>query len=57
MLARKSPLMPPAPYKRGSIMLASIVALIVVFILAGFWLRYHKTAPTPSMKGTPISSQ
>jgi len=38
-------------------MLASIFALIVIFILAGFWLRYHKTAPTPSMKGTPISSQ
>ena len=56
MLARELH-MPPAPYKRGSIMLASIVALIVIFILAGFWLRYHKTAPTPSMKGTPVSTQ
>ena len=35
-------------------MLASIVALIVVFLLAGFWLRYHKTVPTPSLKGTPV---
>lgn len=49
--------MPPASDKPGSIILASIVALIVVFILAGFWLRYHKTAPTPSMKGTPVSTQ
>lgn len=49
--------MPPTSDKPGSIMLASIVALIVVFILAGFWLRYHKTAPTPSMKGTPTAVQ
>ncbi len=49
--------MPPPTDKPGAIMLVSIIALIVVFILAGFWLRYHKTAPTPSMKGTPISSQ
>ena len=57
MLARWSLPMPPAPYKRGSIILASTVILIVVFILAGFWLRYHKTAPTPSMKGTPTAVQ
>jgi len=49
--------MPPAVDKPGSIMLASIIALIVVFLLAGFWLHYHKTAPTPSMKGTPTSLQ
>jgi hypothetical protein len=49
--------MPPAVNKPGTIMLGSIIALIVVFVLAGFWLRYHKTAPTPSIKGTPISSQ
>jgi len=41
--------MPPAVNKPGSIMLASMIALIVVFVLAGFWLRYHKTAPTPSL--------
>jgi len=49
--------MPPTVNKPGSIMLASMIALIVVFVLAGFWLRYHKTAPTQSLKGTPISSQ
>lgn len=49
--------MPPATDKPAAIMLVSIIALIVVFILAGFWLRYHKTAPTPSMKGTPVSTQ
>lgn len=49
--------MPPAMDKPGSIMLGAIIALIVFFLLAGFWLRYHKTAPTPSMKGTPVSSQ
>jgi|GEM_PF-3180934 hypothetical protein len=49
--------MPPAVDKPGNIMLASMIALIVIFLLAGFWLRYHKTAPTPSIKGTPVSSQ
>ena len=56
VLARLA-LMPPTTDKPGTIMLASIIALIVVFLLAGFWLRYHKTAPTPSIKGTPVSSQ
>jgi hypothetical protein len=50
-------LMAPADEKRRSIMLASIIALIVVFIVAAFWLRYHKTVPTPSIKGTPTSLQ
>ncbi len=49
--------MPPPTDKPGAIMLASIIALIVVFLLAGFWLRDHKTAPTPSMKGTPTAVQ
>ena len=49
--------MPPPTDKPGAIMLASIIALIVVFLMAGFWLRYHKTAPTPSMKGTPTAVQ
>ena len=49
--------MPPATDKPGAIMLASIIALIVVFLMAGFWLRYHKTAPTPSIKGTPTAVQ
>ncbi|HTM87242.1 MAG TPA: hypothetical protein VL155_03510, partial [Terriglobales bacterium] len=55
--AGPSLLMPPAVDKPGNIMLASMIALIVIFLLAGFWLRYHKTAPTPSIKGTPVSSQ
>lgn len=50
-------LMPPATDKPGSFMLGAIIVLIVFFLLAGFWLRYHKTAPTPSMKGTPVSPQ
>ena len=54
MLARVRT-MPPAIDKPGTVMLASIIALIVVFLLAGFWLRDHKTAPTPSMKGTPTA--
>ncbi len=49
--------MPPATDNPGAIMLASTIALIVVFLLAGFWLRDHKTAPTPSMKGTPTAVQ
>ncbi|MGE5206406.1 MAG: hypothetical protein ACM3PW_12390 [Chlamydiota bacterium] len=49
--------MPPATDKPGSFMLGAIIVLIVFFLLAGFWLRYHKTAPTPSMKGTPVSPQ
>ena len=57
MLARVRGPMPPATDKPGTVMLASIIALIVVFLLAGFWLRYHKTAPTPSMKGTPTAVQ
>lgn len=57
MLARVTLLMPPATDKPGTLMLVSIVALIVIFLLAGFWLRYHKTAPTPSMKGTPTAVQ
>jgi len=47
--------MPPAVDKPGTVLLASIIVLIVVFLMAGFWLRDHKTASTP--KATPISNQ
>lgn len=36
----------------SSILLVATITLIVLSLLAAFWLRYHKTAPTPSIKGT-----
>ena len=36
-------------------MLVSIIAIIVLFLVAGFWLRYHKTTHTPATK--PLASQ
>ena len=45
----------PQHTKSGKALLVMMITLIVFSLLAAFWLRYHKTAPTPSMKGTPTS--